>query len=240
MRRSVLIAVGLLLAVGGCGPREPGGYLPPLPDTAPAEPFTHPSGIAFVVLPRGKVESRVSTIELRRPVLMSACEITNAQYEAFEPDHERPLASPGDDHPVGNVTPRQAGAFCRWLTEQDELGRTYRLPDAVEWEYAARGKRSYRPYPWGKKIDHTRACYNAEGTQPVGSFRPNHLGLYDVAGNVAEWVRTDDVPEYELRGGSWRDHAEGLRILARGKAPDDGSAPDYCGFRVLCEPPPLR
>jgi len=272
-----------VLAVG-CAPPMPKPTGPAIPRTEPAKAFTHPTGITFVVLPAGWVESAVSDIQLRRAVLMSAHEVTNAQYEkflaAYEPraksapkepkyaaarkeakefdamilSRKRSKLSPTDNHPVNNVTPKEAEAFCTWLTKNDPLGRKYKLPDIVEWEYAARGGLNYKPYPWGDEIDKTKACYNAKGVMPVGSFPPNKFGLRDMAGNVAEWVRTDDVPEYELRGGSWRDtKPEALRIIARGKLPaqmidkkdeegDDKKAEalEHHGFRVLCEPPPLK
>jgi formylglycine-generating enzyme required for sulfatase activity len=211
-----------------------------MPITAPAEPFTHETGIQFVILPAGRVTSRLSDIELRRALLMSACEVTNAQYEKFVPDHKRTKTSPGDNQPVSNVTGEEAEAFCRWLTKSDPLRRKYRLPDQAEWEYAARGGRDNLLYPWGDDIDESRACYGAQGTKPVGSYPPNRFGLFDVAGNVGEWVIRDDFPPYELRGGSWRDvDGAALRIMAREAPPQKNLELDHHGFRVLCEPPAL-
>jgi len=234
-------------------------------------PFVHDTGIRFVALPAGWARSRLSDIQLRRTVLISTHEVTNAQYEAFvaayEPraasipkgpkhaparkaaeafdqmirSHKRSKAAPTDNQPVCNVTPEEAAAFCTWLTKTDPLGRKYKLPDVVEWEYAARGGLDYKPYPWGDEIDDKKACYAAAGPAPVGSFPPNAFGLYDMAGNVAEWVWTDDFPAYELRGGSWRDaKPEALRVTARGKLPEKNLVLDHHGFRVLCEPPPLK
>ncbi len=214
---------------------------PPVPRTARVEPFTHPTGMKFVILPVGWVSSASSDIELRRPVLVSAREVTNAEYERFAPDHKRGKGSPGDDQPVSNVTGDEAAAFCRWLTDTDQLGRRFRLPDTTEWEYAARGGQNDLLYPRGNEIDKDSACYQAQETKAAGSYKPNKFGLYDVAGNVAEWVTTDDIPAYELRGGSWRDESPAaLRISARGALPEKNIELDHHGFRVLCEPPPLR
>ena len=283
----VCLIVAPVLA-SGCGPFMPRRAGPPAKRTAPAEAFTHPTGIQFVVLPAGVCQSAISDIELRLPVLMSAHEITNAQYEKFlaaykptvksvpeGPKHaaarkeaaefdalvlgrKRSKLSPDDDYAVNNVTAAEAEAFCRWLTKSDPLGRKYRLPDVAEWEYAARGGLDYKPYPGGDEIDKTMACYDTTGAARVGCFEPNGFGLYDMAGNVAEWVRTDDFPAYELRGGSWRDKKpEALLIVARGKLPpqmlrkkDDEEDEEevekkveileHHGFRVLCEPPPLE
>ena len=221
------------------------------------------------VLPSGGLVQLEST-ELFRAALFSAHEITNAQYERFLADykpqaesidgkkepvrkmfaaeldklilaHRRSKTSPGDNHPVNNVSAQEAKAFCDWLTENDPFGRKYKLPESAKWEYAAYGGRDYVLYPWGNEIDKTRACYGAKGLKPVGGYPPNKFGLYDVVGNVAEWVWTDDMPEYELRGGSWKDeNPRALCIRARGEMTEKGAILDHHGFRVLCEPPPLR
>ena len=242
LQRSVPL-LGLVVLAGlacGCGPTMPKTTGPPLIPTRKAEAFTNPTGITFVVLPVGTVESPGYDIELRRPVLISACEVTNAQYEKFAPGHKRAKVSPGDDCPVVNVTAEEARAFCRWLTENDPMGRVYKLPDLAEWEYAARGGLNNRFYSWGDEIDDTKACYAADRAKPVGSYPPNEFGLYDVAGNAAEWVRTDDFPDYALRGGAWCDSADALRTTSFGPFPEGGQPLDHQGFRVLCEPPPLE
>ena len=93
----------------------------------------------------------------------------------------------GDRHPVVNVSWNDAVAFCSWSGG--------RLPTEAEWEYAARGGVEGKKYPWGNSLDHEQANYSGTGgrdrwdrTSPVGSFAPNGYGLYDMAGNVWEWV----------------------------------------------------
>ncbi len=160
------------------------------------------------------------------------------------------------DYPVVGVTWEQATAFCHWRTQLEKnyniyndgysVPVTYRLPTEAEWEYAARGGRLLAMYPWGGTyIRAARGCYlanfkplrgdySADGymiTAKVGSFPPNDFGLYDMAGNVAEWTGTayhesnysfvnDLNPNYQynakstdpdvlrrkvIRGGSWKD-----------------------------------
>jgi formylglycine-generating enzyme required for sulfatase activity len=267
--RYVFAVVGVALALGlGCGPRAPNLGGPPLPATVPATPFVHELGMEFVVLPVGRVETPEYDIEMRRAVLIGATEVTNKQFEAFvaayrvlaeaavkqpgeegkarptfEPsvlNHQRSKLSPGDEHPVSNVTAEAAVAFCKWLTEIDPLGRRYMLPDVMDWEYAARGGLSNTSYPWGRDLDKTQACYATTGPRPVGSYSPNAFGLYDVVGNVSEWVVTHDFPPYELRGGSWKSRMEGLKLPAREGPPGEEGPLDHHGFRVLCEPPLRR
>ena len=127
----------------------------------------------------------------------------------FDEDARYTWRNPGfvqtDDHPVTNVSWNDATAFCRWLSGQD--GRTYRLPTEAEWEYACRaGTTSW--YSCGNDSEGLAAVGNvADGTAkakyggwpaiksrdgyvyaaPVGRFRPNAFGLYDMHGNVHEW-----------------------------------------------------
>lgn len=207
-----------------------------------------------------------------KPFRMSACKITVGQFREFvratgyktdaEKDHRgwgyfaegRGLESgrdytwekvgweQRDNHPVVNVTWRDALEFCRWRSQKD--GQTYDLPTNAEWETAYRG---------GPKVEGGEALVRVANvadaamrsqfpdlrwplrgasdkfafTAPVGPFRANTVGLYDLEGNVAEWCRdwfdeqkaraakNPDDPESGVervcRGGTWyhdlKDHA---------------------------------
>lgn len=96
-------------------------------------------------------------------------------------------------HPVTLVGYRDAMAYCDWLAGR--IGEHVRLPSEAEWERAARGGLERMQYPWGEEIDPGRANFLLDpsvkryrGTRPVGSYVPNAFGLYDMAGNVWEWV----------------------------------------------------
>ena len=95
--------------------------------------------------------------------------------------------SPTDDHPMVRLSGDDAAAYASWAGK--------RLPTEAEWEYAARGRLVGKRYPWGNEISRDYANYSVTGgadrwsgqTAPVGSFKPNGYGLYDMAGNVWEW-----------------------------------------------------
>ena len=119
--------------------------------------------------------------------------VTNEQYRAYLRDSDAAappfIDTPGFDNdrqPVVSVSWHDASAYCLWLSEQ--LGRSYRLPTDVEWEYAARGGRESTRFPWGDALDPQLACFGgAQAPAPVGSFPPNKFGLNDMIGNVWDW-----------------------------------------------------
>lgn len=90
-----------------------------------------------------------------------------------------------DDYPVFGITMYEADAYCKWLSEQ--TGRIVRLPTEAEWEKAAKGFEGY-VFSYGNEYDPTRANTENQGAQKIGSYPPNSYGLYDMTGNVWEWV----------------------------------------------------
>ena len=185
-----------------------------------------------------------------------------------------------DDYPVVGVTWSQATAFSAWRTDFMNTAlrkqgipdvQAYELPLESQWEYAARGALDLSMYPWGGPYTRNyKGCFLAnfkplrgnyidDGSvyaAKVGSFEPNEYGLYDMAGNVAEWTRGayhpsayifqhDLQPDYQynatpqdppvmkrkvIRGGSWKDIAYFLQTSSRDYEYQDTTKP-YVGFR---------
>ena len=140
--------------------------------------------------------------------------------------------------PVVNVSWEDAQAYVEWLSRK--TGEEYRLLSESEWEYVARaGTRT--AYWWGDEIGRNRANCDGCGsrwdnrqTAPVGSFSANGFGLYDVHGNVWEWVEdcwAGDCSRRVLRGGSWFDLPGSLRSAGRVWS-STGYRDNNVGFRV--------
>jgi sulfatase modifying factor 1 len=162
-------------------------------------------------------------------------------------------------HPVVLVRYDDAVAYCDWLATT--IDRRVRLPTEAEWEKAARGGGEGRRYPWGDAIDASHgnflndpASKPTRGTRPTGTYAPNGYGLFDMIGNVWEWVsdwydqdyyglgesrdpRGPNVGQMRIvRGGSWvNDELSMLRCAYRHKVPPDTYAYSV-GFRIVCEP----
>ena len=199
-------------------------------------------------------EGPVRHVRIDRPFALSVYEVTFEEFDRFAPSTWVPDLGWGRDRrPVVNVSWNDAQRYVAWLSA--ETDREYRLPSEAEWEYAARAG-SRTSYPWGDHIGKGRANCNGERcgdrwdfTAPVGSFGANAFGLYDMHGNVYEWVEdcwngsyrgapTDgtawvegDCAHRVMRGGSWFYLPSYLRSAARHKHAMD-KAHAVIGFRV--------
>ena len=106
-----------------------------------------------------------------------------------------------------NVSWYDAQEYVSWLSS--ETGRRYRLPSEAEWEYAARAGTT-TAYWWGNEVGQSRTICDGCGSQwddemtaPVGSLGPNPWGLYDMHGNVWEWVQDCQHRSYAARARGW-------------------------------------
>lgn len=186
-----------------------------------------------------------------RPFLLARFPVTVGEFRRFRPGHE-PGISP--EWPATMVSWTEAADYCRWL------GDSCRLPSEAEWEFAARAG-SPRPYPWGDTIDPSLAnyFYTEDGRKigcghrtPPGCFPASAFGLFDMIGNVCEWVADDWHRSYEgapgdgsawlgggmgkvLRGGAWDYLPRLLRTTWRDVLSRDVRR-DNVGFRVAANP----
>jgi len=139
-------------------------------------------------------EQPVHTVSISKAFLLSATEVTNKQYEAFDPAHKIWRGKNGfsslDDEAVIYVSYEDAIAFCKWLSHKE--GKPYRLPTEAEWEYACRAG-TQTDYATGNELPDIYQKQQHTNRVPVPvSLRvaqtpPNAWGLYDMHGNVEEW-----------------------------------------------------
>jgi formylglycine-generating enzyme required for sulfatase activity len=156
----------------------------------------------------------------------------------------------GDDLPVESISWDDVQEFIQKLNSM--TGKEYRLPTEVEWEYAARGGSKSKKYKYAgsNKIDDV-AWYDNNSdrkTHPVCTKQPNELCIYDMSGNVWEWVSDSDTsgvlararrspsgPNRVVRGASWHDFNIACRVSNRANFyPDKGGS--VLGFRLALSP----
>jgi formylglycine-generating enzyme required for sulfatase activity len=199
-------------------------------------------------------------VTIAQPFAVSKFDVTFAGWDACVSVGGCPQEGRASDaawgrgtQPVIYVSWDDAQAYVAWLSRM--TGKTYRLLTEAEWEYAARAA-STTAYFWGDEIGKGNANCNDCGSQwdnrqtsPVGSFKPNAFGLYDMGGNVWQWVQdcyhrkydgappdglawtSGDCSRRVVRGGSWVNDPQELRSANRLSLTTD-SRSDFLGFRV--------
>jgi formylglycine-generating enzyme required for sulfatase activity len=251
MKRITAFAI-CCIALLACGPG----------DAAPGNTYTNSIGMEFVLIPAGSFVSEDEEggpngprMIVSKPFYLGKYEVTQEQWVAVMGNN--PAKFKGPDNPVESVSWNDAREFIERLNARE--GRNlYRLPTEAEWELAARGGTDTKlffmedPKIW-EEAESPLADYawfnknSSDTTHPVGQKKPNQYGLYDIYGNVWEWVEdwhgklpeARELGDYQApsgedrvnRGGGWGNEAEDCRSGYRGF---DG--PDYrddgFGFRL--------
>ncbi|MBI3903496.1 MAG: formylglycine-generating enzyme family protein [Nitrosomonadales bacterium] len=197
------IASGQVRAEGMMGMEMPGDEKSaPVSDKSPGEFRDCPNCPAMVPIPGQKMA-------------FGKYDVTFDEWDACVADGGCDGYKPKDNgwgratRPVFNVSWNDVQSYLRWLSAKS--GKTYRLPTEQEWELAARAGTTTKFY-WGDDAGKNNANCNGCGTRwdhitsPVGSFKPNAFGLYDMEGNVWQWTDTcwdGDCTKRVQRGGSW-------------------------------------
>jgi formylglycine-generating enzyme required for sulfatase activity len=195
-----------------------------------------PAGTYRLGEPGGEREVALAGVLIGRYPVTNAlvASFVRATRRAVAPALERKLADGLlADHPATDLTFEEAAACCAWAGG--------RLPTGDEWEAAARGPDG-RPWPWGEVFEADRCACVESGwgwTAPVTAHPEgvSPCGAEQLAGNVWEWVsdRTEDGAWRAVRGGSYLDHAWGVRA-ARVLAADPARATATTGFRIVIDP----
>ncbi len=242
------------------------------PAEVSGDSFTNSLGMTFNLIPAGTFmmgspadeperdsDETQHQVTLTTSYYMQTTEITQGQWNAVMGNNNAYSPNCGDDCPVEQVSWYDVQDF---ITELNNLGQgTYRLPTEAEWEYAARAG-TMTPFNTGNCLSTDQANYDGNypytdcpsgvyrgNTLPVGSFAPNDWGLYDMHGNVWEWVQdwygsypggavTDPTgpstsSNRVMRGGNWMNKAEHCRSAFRRIVNPDNQLDYYRGFRLV-------
>jgi len=260
-----LLLAGALLAgpAYGKSPRPP--YYAGLQDcdTCPELAIIPPGTFTMGNDGPHKFERPAHTVTIQKAFAMGMFETTFDEWQACFDAGACGTKMPSDHgwgmgrRPVVNITWAEANTYLEWLSKK--TGHSYRLPSEAEWEYAARAGTTTE-FWWGDNIGLGKAnCRNcglkiSHQSLPVDSFKANPWGLYNVHGNVWEWVQdcwnptqngapadgtarlTGDCRQRVMRSGSWYYFSKNIRSAWRFK--NDARVRSYgIGFRVLRELP---
>ncbi|MEZ5384010.1 MAG: protein kinase [Prosthecobacter sp.] len=219
---------------------------------APTGPFTNSLGMKFVPVKIGSGPSAGTTL------FFSVWETRVADYAAFAAENDVPGnwrdannqgVEQTADHPAILITAELANKFCDWLSKKENMN--CRLPTSEEWDWAAgirwvgqseqelTARRNERPWKGGQASKDVGnfglgLVDDFPFTAPVGSYPPNQNGLFDIFGNVWEWVKTGENLHL-CRGGGWGNNA----WMTEGKEeplPEFAGKATAMGFRVVVDP----
>jgi len=218
----------------------------------------------MVVIPAGSFdmgssgynEQPVHRVTINKAFSMGKTEVTQGQWRAIMGNNPSNFSNCGDNCPVEEVSWSDVQDYIQKLNAK--TGKKYRLPSEAEWEYACRAGEQHE-YCGSDNIDSV-AWYGADSnpignsgksTHPVATKQANAWGLYDMSGNVSEWVEDSYHDNYDgaptdgsdwqhgdgrvIRGGSWGDDPDNIHTSTRagnGAGNEQESRGSNIGFRV--------
>ncbi|MCX5814720.1 MAG: formylglycine-generating enzyme family protein [Proteobacteria bacterium] len=258
MYKKVILSVGIFIFLISLAACRSAGIVSPEPASSASSP---PLELVFVKAGCFDMGDTFSNGHVNEKPVHNACvsdfymgkhEVTQGQWKAVMGNNPSRSSSCGDACPVENVSWDDTQEFIKKFNSRD--GKSYRLPTEAEWEYAARSGGKKEKYA-GISSDSDLGSYawytsnSGNKTHPVGQKQPNSLGLYDMSGNVWEWVQDWYDKDYYsssprnnpkgpssgsrkvLRGGSWDVNPGDVRASNRGSGfPPYGDV--SLGFRV--------
>lgn len=241
--------------------------LTPLAGTANAQANDVASSIEMVRVPGGCFQMGSAGYEIHEKPVHEVCldtfeigkyEVTQAQWKAVMGSNSSRFVGCGDNCPVDQISWDQAQEFVRRMSSAGK--GVFRLPTEAEWEYACRSGGKDETWPGGVSSAYVQdiAWFNkiaaGEQTHSVGTKKPNGLGIYDMAGNVWEWVQDKFVTPYPaaasknpriesggeekrvMRGGSWAQKMNYVRCSIRSRyEPEFVDQLGRVGVRVVRE-----
>lgn len=219
--------------------------------TPTVKTITLPNGYSFKMthVGGGNFSYRTTYNRAVSSFYIGQTEVTQALWKAVMKNN--PSIDKGDNLPVNNITYQQALSFCKKLSSL--IGKKFRLPTDIEWEYAATGGQASQGYLYAGSNEPLEVGWFEENSQgklhPVGQKRPNELDIYDMSGNVCEMCNDyidEGHPESEnlpgayrrARGGRWETSGVPIRTNKYDYYSDhysQGFGTRYVGFRVVME-----
>jgi len=211
-----------------------------------------PPGTYYMGSDEGNDESPSHLVTISKPLAIGKTEVTQGQWKSIMGSNPSRYIDCGDDCPVENISWDDAHEFIQKINAK--TGKQYRLPSEAEWEYACNAGEQYE-FCGSDNVNVVAWYYatSSQSTHPVATKQPNAWGLFDMSGNVWEWVEDSYHPNYNgapmdgaawqgsgvkrvLRGGSWFLYAYGVRSTYR-----NFNNPTFryydIGFRLASTPP---